>query len=446
MNPRPVPSGARPTGRVLWRGDAQSDKREAAGRPGDFLTLLSRAWRNVGLYGTAHPVAQAAINDLGASIRQALSNRPALRLYIQDDTFFEDGRVLLEESLRFYSLLTAFRQRLIGAVQVSADVERVELQHLIELLNVKPDELERSGGAEAYLRGCGVQRITVGAVVAGSGAGVGDAEKDDKTQGDDGRKARGGTVRVDPQDAYRAGLRVMDELTYRASVDLPLNLAKARTVVNYFLDILNDDRAALLGISALRKYDEDTYHHSVNVCVLSLLLASQLNMDRAQLVVVGLAALLHDIGKMRVPHNIITKPGRLTPDEMNVVKRHPVHGAHILRDLADVTRLAMVVAFEHHAGHNLSGYPQITAKKAPHLISRIVTVADCFDAMTSARRAYRTPKRVDEALKEIFQGAGTVFDPVLAKLFCKSCRPFLTVAADAAVRREASGSASASPQ
>lgn len=417
-----APAGASSGDRVLWRGEAEGAGRVAAGRPGEVLRLLSRAWRNVALYGAGHAVAQSTINDLSQFLQDALARRPALRLFIQEDTFFEDGRVLLEETLRYYSLLTAFRQRLIGAIQLNAGVDRRELEHLLEILNLKPDELARRGGGEAYLRDGGVQHITVGSgAIAGTGALPAPTEK----------TREGAVTKVDPQDAYRAGLRVMDELSYRASLGLPLNLAQAKTVVNYYLDILSDERAAHLGIAALKNYDEDTYHHSVNVCILSMLVASRLHMDRTQLIVVGLAGLLHDIGKVRVPRAIIAKPGTLTAEEMDAVKRHPVHGAHILRELPGLSRFAMVAAFEHHAGFNLSGYPRITAKKTPHLITRIVFVADCFDAMTTARRVYRDPKCVEDALREILKDAGTVFDPVVAKLFCESCRAFVAAAREA---------------
>jgi putative nucleotidyltransferase with HDIG domain len=423
-----VPRGAgSPDG--LPKGDAAgADHSGAAAKAGDILTLLSRAWRNVTLYGTDHPVAKTAIGNLYQVLQQRLIGRPTVRLFVQDGTFFEDARVLLEETLRFYSLLSVFTERCISAVQFESGVERWELERFIEVLALKPQEIAERGGAEAHLRARGVQHITVGAVVpAGPGAAAGAPEDGGETGP---AKMERTPAKIDPQDAYRAGLRVMDELTYRASVDLPLNLAKARTVVNYFIEILGDERAAMLGVAALKNYDEDTYHHSVNVCVLSLLLASHLNMDRTRLVAVGLAGLLHDIGKVRVPHAIIRKPGKLTPEEMEIVKRHPLHGAHILRELPDFARLAMVAAFEHHAGYNLSGYPQIRAKRMPHLVTRIVFVADCFDAMTSTRRAYRDAKRVDEALKEILDGAGTLFDPVLAKLFCKYCRAFLVAAED----------------
>jgi putative nucleotidyltransferase with HDIG domain len=418
----PTSPADRPAEPVLWRADAGGLKSTVSGRPGEILRLLSRAWRNVGLYGAGHPVAQTAVNELCEFLQATLSRRPALRVFVQEDTFFEESRALLEETLRFFSLLSALTQRLIGAVQLNAGVERREVEHLIEMLNVKPEELARRGGAEAYLRAAAVHHITVGsAVLAGTGVVGALTEKAPEP-----RPREGAPVRVDPQDAYRAGLRVMDELSYQASADLPLNLTKARIVVNYFLDILADDRAAVLGLTALKNYDEDTYHHSVNVSILSLLLASQLEMDRPQLVVVGLAGLLHDIGKVRVPRHIIAKPGKLTEQEMEILKRHPNYGAHILRDLPDLSRLVTVAAFEHHASYDLSGYPRIVAKKLPHLVSRIVTLADSFDAMTSARRAYRDAKRIDEAVNEIIAGAGTTFDPVLAKLFCKSCRALFT--------------------
>jgi putative nucleotidyltransferase with HDIG domain len=437
----PPPPAGKPTDRVLWRGDAEGGRR-AADRPGEILRLLSRAWRNLGLYGADHRVAQATVADLHKFLTDVLTRRSTLKMSIQDDTFFEEDRVLLEESLRLYSLMTAFTERQIRTVQFSAGVEARELTHLIEVVNLKTDELERAGGASGYLTAHAVSRIAVGsAIVGGTVIGAGperaagaDTEGKGATGGQGGeggggsppRPAQAAAVKVDPQDAYRAGLRVMDELNYEASKNLPLNLGKARMVVNYFLDILDDERAALLGIAALKNYDEDTYHHSVNVCILSLLLASQLNMDRPKLLLVGLAGLLHDIGKVRVPRDIIAKPAKLTPEEMNVVKRHTVYGAHILRELPGLSRLAMVAAFEHHANYDLSGYPRIATKNMPHLITRIIWVADCFDAMTTARRVYRTPKRVEDTLKEILAGAGTAFDPLLAKLFCKYCGVYFT--------------------
>jgi putative nucleotidyltransferase with HDIG domain len=424
----PLSPAGRSEAHVLWRGDGGKPRRPLSDRPGEILRLLSRVWRNAALYGADHRVVLTALGDLHEALQGPLSSRPSIRLFIHEDTFFVDGMVLLEESLQLFSLLRAFKARKIGALQLDAGVEPGELAHLIDVLNLKVDELERRGGAEAYLGERGVRHIKVGSA-AGGAAGSGPLSMGPAMdsgggggQSGGGREVRPGeakTRKVDPQNAYRAGLRVMGDLSSRAAMDLPLNLGKAQVVIDYFIDILNDDSAALLGIATLKNYDEDTYHHSVNVCILSLLIGSQLNLDRTFLVTVGLAALLHDIGKVRVPRNIITKPSGLTPEEQEIVRRHTIYGAHILRELPGLSRLAMVVAFEHHAQYDLSGYPQVTMKEFPHLITRIVWVADCFDAMTSSRRAYRRPKSPEQALKEILDGAGTTYDPVVAKLFCR---------------------------
>jgi putative nucleotidyltransferase with HDIG domain len=409
----PPPRTKRSDSRVLWRGDSEGREEPRRDRPGEILRLVSRAKRSTTLYGSKHPVIIEAMGELHQFLQKFLSSRSSIRLFIHEDTFIVENKVLLEDTLQLYSLLMAFKEQQISAVQIDAGVEPWELEHLIGMINLKADEVQRLGGSRAYLEEHGVQHITVGSAAEGGPAIrlKADGQKESPPS------ARPETdMMVDPQDAYRAGLRVMDELTYQAWTNFPPNLWKARKVVNYFIDLLEEDSAVLLGIAALRNYDEDTYHHSVQVSILSMLIGSQLNLDRPLLTVLGLAGLLHDIGKIRVPREFVSKPGKLVPEEEEVVRRHTVYGAQILRELPGLLRLAMVVAFEHHANYDLSGYPQIRVKEVPHLLTRIVQVADVFDAATSSRRAYRRPKRPEATLKIILEGAGTIFDPVLAKL------------------------------
>ncbi|MGH7428402.1 MAG: HD-GYP domain-containing protein, partial [Candidatus Methylomirabilaceae bacterium] len=179
------------------------------------------------------------------------------------------------------------------------------------------------------------------------------------------------------------------------------------------------DRAALLGVAVLKHYDEDTYHHCVKVAILSLMIGLHLQLDRSLLTTLGLAALLHDIGKVRVPQEILTKAEVLTVEEREIVKRHTLHGSHLLRSLSGHTRLARVVAFEHHVNFNLSGYPRIVAKDTPHLLTRIVQLAEVFDAVTSSRRPYRRPMLPHEGMKLVLDAAGTLFDPALVRAFVR---------------------------
>jgi len=336
------------------------------------------------------------MSDAHALIAHLLAQRASLRFSIDEDAFFVENTVLLEESLQLQPLLAELRAREIGTIELHAGLEPAELRSLVELLSLSPAEIRSRGGPTIALAQLGVRHIVVGP----SGPPREDLD-----------------LRVDPREAYRAGLRVVDELTFQASRDVPLDLRKARLILNSLMDIIARDRVALLGVSAIKNYDEDTAHHSVNVSVLSLLLGAQMEFSRTGLTTLGLAALLHDIGKVRVPREILTKAGRLTLEELEIVRRHTLYGAGILRGLPGLARLAMVVAFEHHANYDLSGYPAITAKPAPHLFTRIVQVADFYDAATSARRVYQRAMLPHEAITFILARAGKIFDPVVARLF-----------------------------
>ncbi len=425
------PPATRSEGPALWRSDAKALKRSGSDKPGDLLRVLSRAMRNAALYGAVHPFILETFTTLQQLLQASMASRPSIRIFIHEDTFFIENTVLLEDSLQLHGLLKAFEERQISAIQIDAGVEPWELKHLVEILNLDPKEVLHLGGASAYLEEHKVHHVKLGAI-AGMGMAVGFEGAAGRMGGKDGQSGSSSmpeapttpsgvkldprALKLDPQDAYRAGLRLQDELTYQASANLPLSLRKAHLVVNSFIDIIAQDGVALPAIAIMKNYDEETYHHSVNVCILSLLIGTRLKLNRELLLALGFAALLHDIGKVRVPLEILAKPARLTPVEMEAMKRHPVYGAHALRDLPGISRLAMIVAFEHHANYNLSGYPRIGAKKMPHLLTRIVQVADVYDAMTSTRRVYRRPLLREEALKVIQDGAGTVYDPVVAKL------------------------------
>ncbi|MDQ7851284.1 MAG: HD domain-containing protein [Armatimonadota bacterium] len=394
-DPAPLSGAAHPAATVLW-SPPPGMRRARPQRPGQILSALSRARRTSLLFGPDHPVVLETMSEAHTLISHLLAQRASLRFFIDGDAFFVENTVLLEESLQLQPLLAELRAREIGAIELHAGLVPAELRSLVELLGLPPAEIHRRGGPTTTLQQLGVRHIVVGP----SGPPRQDLD-----------------LRVDPREAYRAGLQVVDELTFQASRDVPLDLRKARLILTSLMDIIARNREALLGVSAIKDYDEDTAHHSVNVSVLSLLVGSQLELDRVGLTTLGLAALLHDIGKVRVPWEILTKASKLTQEELQVVRRHTLYGAQILRELPGLARLAMVVAFEHHANYDLSGYPAITAKPAPHLLTRIVQVADFYDAATSARRVYQRAMLPHEAITFILARAGKVFDPVVARIF-----------------------------
>ncbi len=367
-------------------------------RPRDILRGLSRVRRTAALYGKDHPVIGRLIADLLPIVAELLANRASLAIFIHEETFFVDNTMLLEESVQLFPLLADLKKRKILQVELRSGLEADELRDFVDVLNMPAADLDHLGGAARYLGQHSVHHIGVGEIQPGMVL----------------PQAR---PRIDPTDAYRAGLHVMDEMYFQASRDVTLDLHKADLIVNSLIELLTKDKIGLMGAATIKKYDEDTAHHSVNVCILSLLMGSRLQFDPTLTSALGLAALLHDIGKVRIPLDVLRKTGEFTHADREIMKRHTVHGAQLLRNLPGKARLGMIVAFEHHANYDLSGYPDIVTKEHPHILSRLVQIVDAFDAATSSRRIYRRPLAPDDAMRFILEGAGTIFDPELARVF-----------------------------
>ncbi|MDY0340935.1 MAG: HD domain-containing protein, partial [Coriobacteriia bacterium] len=186
----------------------------------------------------------------------------------------------------------------------------------------------------------------------------------------------------------------------------------ARSLVDNILH----NRYAMLELSGLKSFDEYTFYHSVNVAILSVALGSMLTRDYRFLSALGVGAILHDIGKMTVDPSVLNKIGPLTSDEWDEMRHHPVRGAEIVALTAGVDRASIVCVLEHHMRYDLGGYPPREPKRKQHIASRIVAVADAYDAMTS-QRPYSAPRMQDEAMGVIVKSGGRSLDPGLVRQF-----------------------------
>jgi HD-GYP domain-containing protein (c-di-GMP phosphodiesterase class II) len=199
-----------------------------------------------------------------------------------------------------------------------------------------------------------------------------------------------------------------------------VSMKKAKRVVETMVDQLLEEEQLLLSMTAIKDYDEYTYHHSVNVSILSIALGQRLGLDKKVLTELGIVALFHDIGKIEIPSEILNKPTNFTDDEWRVIRKHPAWGVRAilkLRGFDSTTMRASIVAFEHHMNYDFSGYPRARKYSDLDLYSRIVSLADQYDAMTSARVYSRIPMSPDKALSIMMERAGTQLDPLLLKFF-----------------------------
>lgn len=192
----------------------------------------------------------------------------------------------------------------------------------------------------------------------------------------------------------------------------------ARSMVDGLAEAVSQNRTALMALAALKEYDNYTFTHMVNVSILTMAQARALGIDGPLLREFGLAALMHDIGKVRTPLEILNKADVLTEAEFTIMKRHVIDGAEILRATPDVPALAPVVAFEHHLRLDGSGYPEAAKRSTLNLGTMLCSIADVYDAMRS-QRSYQQAFPTDRILAVLRRKDGTQFDQHLVRRFAQ---------------------------
>ena len=195
---------------------------------------------------------------------------------------------------------------------------------------------------------------------------------------------------------------------------LPLDIVDK--VAQDITRLISQDSSSSLALASLRNYDEYTFTHSANVAILSVTLATTVIDNPLLLNRLARAAILHDIGKTKIPLKILNKSGKLDPDEWNLMQQHPLLGANILEQQKDMDDLSIIIASQHHMKYDMSGYPQIQHLAPIHPLSLIVNICDIYDAITS-KRPYKNPMPGDKALSIMMRLIGCDFDPAFFKIF-----------------------------
>jgi putative nucleotidyltransferase with HDIG domain len=242
---------------------------------------------------------------------------------------------------------------------------------------------------------------------------------------------RFGTVGIQGQDAEKAAdapkLATLDltlveeadtirwlEREVRTTGAVPL--VEAEAVVQSLSVAMHSDSRMIFPLLQLKEFDQYTTTHSLNVAVLAMGLAEHLGCSAAEVRAYGVAGLLHDVGKIRIPLEVLTKPGKLTDAERQLMNRHPADGARIIFHSDDDLDLAAVVAYEHHIMLDGGGYPRMHYGRACALASRLVHVCDVYDALRT-KRPYRDAWASEKVVAYLGERAGTEFDPDLVNAF-----------------------------
>jgi putative nucleotidyltransferase with HDIG domain len=215
---------------------------------------------------------------------------------------------------------------------------------------------------------------------------------------------------------YSDATAIASQLWDAAAADGKADPTQARTLVDSLAQAVAHNRTALIALTALKNYDNYTFTHMVNVSILTMAQARALGIDGAVLREFGIAALMHDIGKVRTPAEILNKPDRLTEPELAIMQRHVLDGAEILRRTSEIPAIAPVVAFEHHLRIDGSGYPGTVRRPLLNLATQLCGIADVYDAMRS-HRGYQQAFPSERILTVLQRNDGTQFDQNLVRRF-----------------------------
>lgn len=204
----------------------------------------------------------------------------------------------------------------------------------------------------------------------------------------------------------------MDSIRFGSSIDVK----PIRDTVCRMIDELMDARDAVINLHDIKSLDQYTFGHSVNVCVLSIITGLSMDYDQDKLKELAMGAMLHDIGKTRIPAEILNKPDALTDSEFEIIKKHTNYGYEMLKKSVELTTYASYIALTHHEKYNGEGYPLGLKGDGIHEFSRIVAIADVYDAITSDR-AYKRRRQINEAIEYLVGMGGHHFDYQIVRKF-----------------------------
>ncbi|MDQ6736405.1 MAG: HD domain-containing protein, partial [Gemmatimonadota bacterium] len=372
-----------------------------------LIVAVHAATRVMKLYPAEHQSVQKSLAELATAASDARAADQELDLRAQGEFIFINGtrlRLDLSNYASFGRVLELFHKAGVGSVKLIREASSRDWYVLITTL--EKVGANDDGEADVVVNQLHAAGVTVFEIGAGE-----DAEEI-----------------VEVREASRAATR----RTYAQSVALTKDVMgsvrmgrvpsarKIKRAVQSIVDELLGEEAPLIGLTTLREYDEYTYTHSVNVCIFAVALGKRMGMSKMQLYELGVAALMHDIGKSRVPTDLIHKATALDDDDWRRIMAHPWLGMLTLFQMRGVQELpyrAMVVAHEHHMRRDFTGYPKVIRPRALSMMSRIVAVADAYDAATS-RRAYQTkPFPPSAVLQEMRDNPRRGLDPVVVKAF-----------------------------
>jgi HD-GYP domain-containing protein (c-di-GMP phosphodiesterase class II) len=402
-----------------------------------LVTQLNVLIKTSRIYERTNSALDKPVEAMLTLIKTMAHDQPVTLRLQNDFLFLGDShlKVNAQQMAVATSIIDALNDLKIGGITFSLTVESKDLREFAALFvsldpdNKTIDDIRKEITARGIVgieleeqRQLHVRTATESAGGTGSGSTKGTGSGTPGNTGSDGTGSADQKAqrKMNAKNGYAKVAGSVGTLTQSSREGGSISFKQAKRAIQNIIDLMVDDETAVLGLTTLRCHDQYTHHHSVNVSLLSMALGNRVGYPKVDLADLGLASLFHDVGKCAISLDILNKPGEFTSEEWEIMRTHPTEGVLALikmRGLSDVPARMAAASFEHHMNYDFSGYPKLAAPWTQSLSSRIVTIADCYDAMTSSRVYRREPMSPSKALNLMLSKSGKSFDAVLLKLF-----------------------------
>jgi putative nucleotidyltransferase with HDIG domain len=380
------------------------DQQEYFDKLSQAVSQLTAAITNVSLYPPTHPRVAPYINRTHESLTEMLEITPQVMILMIDDELVSSNRKIVLPGSAGQVFMKILKKKGVESISFITGLPRSHLEDLIQGLASTDAKALRSTNC-----------IKLGKVEV-----TGGAAKDDESEEED-EALRKKTLDEEIREFidYREhGLSRMRDMYNAIKQGERMDVNVIHSIVGEFVRRFRREMNPLSLLGQIKNHDEYTFVHVTNVALLAMCQAEALGFSGANLHDIGVAALLHDVGKLIIPETIVAKPASLTTEEREVMEQHATLGAQYLISQKEIPSLALLAALEHHIKFDGTGYPAIPGKWRPHIVCQLITIGDVFDAMRS-RRPYRDAMPMPEIVTIMRKSSGSVFNPMLVDFFLR---------------------------
>lgn len=350
-----------------------------------LLKNINGALKSKRLYPPGHPAIAAPVNKTHQMLLDSFKEKANLVIGVVNEALvFEED--LVPEAERLYpDILRYMKDKNVDAMIFEKGVTQKELSSIFEILSganhLQGNELQKE------IHHQGITHVTLKSVPTGKKSIL---------------------------EIYNGAVEIVKNVMGEVRMGKIPRSEPVNEIISEITETVFSDQNAILGLTMIKNYDNYLYNHSVNVSIMSLALGRKMNLEKEVLHAIGVASLLHDIGKTGVAEDIIRKSGGLSSEEWEKVKQHPLLGSNITKRMDGMDELVSRLIYEHHVRFDHSGYPQ-TAENL-HPLSQVITICDAYDALTTLR-VYQQPHNPVEAIKVMSNFSGRHFNPDTLKVF-----------------------------